>query len=137
MNSCNFTGRLTNDPDPKFTGGGTEVSNFCVAVDMGKDKQGEKQTEFVNMTAYGKVAETINKWMSKGSEIAVTGKFRTDRWEDKESGSKRSKCYIVVDYFNFIGSKPKTGSNENYKPPGTPQSPAKEYDEDDSQAIPF
>jgi len=135
MNSCNFTGRLTRDPDENKTGGGTVVSNFCAAVDMGKDKSGEKQTEFINFTAFGKIAETINRWMFKGSEIAVTGKFRTDRWEDKETGAKRSKCYIVVDHFNFIGSRKDNDSSDDM-PKGNPMPTPKGYD-DDEDNIPF
>ena len=102
MNSCNFTGRLTRDPEMRYTGGGTPVANFAIAVDMGKDKNGNKYTEFIEMTSYGKLAEVLAKWMKKGSEIAVTGQFKTDRWDDKESGQKRSKSYIRIENFNFI-----------------------------------
>lgn len=103
MNCCNFTGRLTRDPEMRYTTGGTPVANFAIAVDMGK-RNGEKQTEFIEMTAFGKTAEILGKYMTKGREIAITGKFRTDKWDDKETGQKRSKSYIVVDQFSFIGS---------------------------------
>ena len=103
MNCCNFTGRLTRDPEMRQTNGGLAVGKFTLAVDMRKNKNGEKVTEFIDMTAFGKTAETLGKWCKKGKEIAVTGEFRTDKWEDKESGQKRSKSYIVVNNFNFLG----------------------------------
>ena len=103
MNCCNFTGRLTRDPELSHTKGGTPVSKFSIAVRMRRNKAGEEVTEFIDMNAFGKTAETIAKYLKKGREIAITGEFRTDKWDDRETGQKRSKSYIVVNQFGFIG----------------------------------
>src|SRR5207248_7679708 len=69
--------------------------------------QGEDREEvlFIDCSAFGKMAETINKYCQKGKPILVEGRLKYETWDDKESGGKRSKHKVVVDGFQFLGGR--------------------------------
>jgi single-strand DNA-binding protein len=104
-NQFNGTGRLTRDPELKYTQSGTAVANFSIAInDPFKDKNGnERPAFFLDCEAWGKTAETIAnpEFFEKGRLIEVIGRLATDSWEDKTSGDRRSKTKCVVDRFEF------------------------------------
>lgn len=103
MNTCNFTGRLTKDPELKTTQSGKSVTSFCIAVNR-RSKSGEQpQADFIDCVAFEKTAEIICKYLSKGSPIGLTGRLQT-RTYDKD-GEKRKVTELVVNEFDFIGSK--------------------------------
>lgn len=102
MNICAFTGRTTADMELRYTGEQMAVSSFSLAVD---DGYGEKQhTSFFSMTAFGKTAESLQKYVTKGTKIAVTARARQNTWTTKE-GQKRSSVEFVVDGWEFAQSK--------------------------------
>lgn len=105
MNSISIHGRLTRDVELKTTQSGKSVASFSVAVDRAyKDAEGNKQTDFFNCKAWGGAADVIAQYFSKGSEIALTGEMRNDRYKDKD-GNDRDWWYINVSTFDFCGSK--------------------------------
>lgn len=110
MNNVILIGRLTRDPECKYTQGGMAVCRFSVALDRGKDRDGnDKGADFPNCVAFGKTAETIERYMDKGRQIAIQGHIQTGSYE-----GKNGKVYttdIVVDRFEFI-DKANRGGNE-------------------------
>jgi single-strand DNA-binding protein len=106
-------GNLTRDPETRHTSSNTAVCNFGLAVNRKfKTKAGENQEEvtFVDCEAWGRVAEVIAQYMSKGKPILVDGRLKLDEWEDKNGGGKRSKLRVVVESFQFVGGKDDAGS---------------------------
>lgn len=107
LNRVMLMGHLTRDVELKTLQGGNTVGSFGVAVNHKfKTAAGEKREEvaFVDCTAWGKTAETLAKYLSKGRAVYVEGRLKLDQWEDKDGG-KRSKLSVVVESFQFIDSK--------------------------------
>jgi single-strand DNA-binding protein len=101
MNVWIGEGRLVRDPELKVVGGGTEICNITVAIDRGrKDKDGNKQTDFVDCTAWGKTAAFVQKYFKKGDGIVVEGRFESDTYDAKD-GTKRTKWGVTVDNIEF------------------------------------
>lgn len=99
-------GNITRDVELKNTPSGTPVAQVGLAVNRSwKDPSGEKKEEvtFVDCEAWGKTAETIAKFFSKGKPIFIEGRLKLDQWE--QDGQKRSKLKVVVDSFQFVGGK--------------------------------
>lgn len=113
MNSVNVTGRLTKDPDIRYNG---EMcfADFSIAIQRRfKNKEtGEYDTDFFEVKAFGKTAEMIEKYFSKGKRIEIEGRLQQDRWQDKETGKGRSKTYIVADSIGFGESKAESDKNQ-------------------------
>lgn len=108
LNQCTFTGRLGRDPETRTSPNGDQVCNVSIAVGSAwKDKNGEKQerTEWVPLVFTGKVAEIAAQYLSKGSQVAVTGEFRTRKWQDK-AGQDRYSTEIRVERMTMLGKSP-------------------------------
>lgn len=106
LNHIIIMGRLTRDPELRNTSSGTPVVSFTVAVDRdfsGKDG-GEKQTDFIDCTAWRGTAEFISKYFAKGSMIVVAGRLEIRNWIDKE-GNKRRNAEVVADSVYFGESR--------------------------------
>jgi len=114
VNKVILMGNLGRDPELRKTNGGTSVVNFSVACsEKWTDKQGQKQekTEWVNCLAWGKTADNISKFFTKGSEIYVEGKLETRSWDD--NGATKYKTEVNVQEFQFTGgSTRKQGENQ-------------------------
>lgn len=103
MNSVNLVGRLTRDPELKE--GTTSVARFSVAIDRGKDKDGEDRgTDFPNIVVFGKQAENCEKYLGKGRQVAIQGRIQTGSYE--KDGKKIYTTDVVADRVEFLGSKP-------------------------------
>lgn len=108
MNKVILIGRLTKDPDLKFAAGsGTAVSRFTVAINRRKKEDG---ADFINCVAFGKTAETISQHLVKGRQIAIIGHIQTGSY-DTQDGTKRYTTDVIVESFEFIGSKGEGNSN--------------------------
>ena len=113
MNKVVLIGRLTKDPELRFAAGsGTAVSRFTVAITRQFKRD---ETDFINCVAFGKTAETISNYLTKGRQIALTGSIRTGSY-DAQDGTKRYTTDVVVESFEFIGSKDGS-SNSEYSAP--------------------
>ena len=106
-------GRLVRDPELKYTAQGTEVCTISMAVDSGWGDK--KKTSFFDVTIFGKRAETVNQYLNKGSLALVDGRLEQQRWEDKDSGQKRSKVVIIANDVKFMPKQ--TSGQEPTIPP--------------------
>ncbi|MFQ9672104.1 MAG: single-stranded DNA-binding protein [Clostridium paraputrificum] len=101
MNKVVLIGRLTKDPELRYAAGsGTAVTRFTIAVNRQFKKD---EADFINCVAFGKTAETISQYLTKGRQIAVTGSIRTGSY-DAQDGTKRYTTDVAVESFEFIGS---------------------------------
>ncbi len=102
INKAFIYGNLTRDPELRSLPSGVQVANFAVATNRTyKDAQGQKQesTEYHNVVAFGRLAEIIAQYMTKGRPIYVEGRLQTRSWESE--GQKRYRTEIVVENFQF------------------------------------
>jgi single-strand DNA-binding protein len=99
MNINTFTGRLTKDPEPKTTTGGTPVCELRIAVD---DRTG---TVYVPVTTYGALAESVARYLSKGRLVAVVDRNAHDEWTTAE-GQHRSRLYVIARQVEFLDRPP-------------------------------
>ena len=128
LNQCNFIGRLGKDPETRYAASGTAVCNFSIAV--GYKYKEEESTEWVRVTTFGKLAEIIAEYVSKGSQVFVSGRMKTNAWEDKD-GVKRYTTEIIANTVQFLGGR---SDSHNHKP----QEPSGGIDpEDAEEPIPF
>ncbi|MGD9688877.1 MAG: single-stranded DNA-binding protein [Phycisphaerales bacterium] len=108
FNQVILMGNMTRDIEVRFTPQNTAVGTFGLAVNRTwTTPQGEKREEvsFIDCEAWGKAAELLKQYTSKGSPLFVSGRLKQDTWEDKNGGGKRSKIKVVVEDFRFIGSR--------------------------------
>ena len=107
MNKAILIGRTTSDIELKMLSSQNIVTNFCLAVDREVSKDGEKETDFIDVTAWNKTAEFLSKYIAKGRKIAIEGRLRTNSFEDKE-GKKRKSTVVVANRVEFADGKPST-----------------------------
>lgn len=111
MNNVSLIGRLTTAPELKYTQSNTAYTRFSIAVDRSYAKQGEeRQTDFINIIAWGKTAEFICKYFMKGQRIGITGEIRTGSYTD-QSGNKRYTFDVVANNVYFCESKSTSSAN--------------------------
>lgn len=102
LNLCQFIGRLGKDPETRYLPNGDAAVSVSLAVGWKtKDKEG---TEWVRVSAFGRLAEIIAEYLKKGSQVYVAGRFTTRKWEDK-NGETRYSTEIVADRMQMLGSK--------------------------------
>ena len=108
LNQCQFIGNLGRDPEVRYAPSGDAVANFSLACNESwKDKgtgQQMESTEWVRCVAWGKLAEIINQYLRKGSQVYVSGRMKTRKYQDKE-GNERSSTEIVVSDMLMLGGK--------------------------------
>lgn len=127
FNKVFLMGNLTRDPEVRYTPKGTAIANLGLAInrvwttDTGEKKE---ETTFVDVEVWGKQAETIGQYMSKGRPIFIEGRLRLDTWDDKETGQKRSKLKVVCEGFQFLGG-PKGNAEFSEQPPHRAPRPAR------------
>ena len=121
MNTVLLQGNLSRDPNLKYTPQGTAVCEFSIAVNEEyEDKQGQKKqtTTFVDCKSWRGMAEKVGEYR-KGAATVVMGKLRTDSWEDKQTGQKRYKTYVLAEVVTspFGNGKPKQEAPPAAQPP--------------------
>lgn len=116
INQVILMGRLTRDPETRTTTTGKTITSFSLAVDRGGQ---DDQTDFFDVTAWEKLGELVNQYLSKGRRCLVQGRLRQDSWDDKETGKKRSKVEVVATDVTFLdgpsgeAGAPSSGSNSS------------------------
>ena len=135
FNKVLLMGNLTRDPQLSYLPSQTAVVEFGLAVNRrwtGKDGAKKEDTCFVDCRAFGKPAETINKYLSKGRPVFIEGRLDFDSWTAQD-GSKRSKHRVTVENFQFLGAgSGSSQAGQNHQAPG----PAT-VDSDAGDDIPF
>lgn len=112
-----ITGNLTRDPELRNTPNGASVCSFSVAVNRTyRDASGEQKEDvsFIDCSAWGKLGEMIAQYAKKGTGVLVSGRLDQRSWEDKTTGSKRSRVEIVVEDFNFTGAARDNNNSGNF-----------------------
>ena len=114
LNHITIMGRLTRDPELRYTGSNTPVCSFTLAVDRDfSDKQsGEKQTDFIDCVAWRHTGEFVNKYFSKGSMAVVAGRLQVRDWEDKDRNKRRSAEIVVENIYFGEAKRSDTGRAE-------------------------
>jgi single-strand DNA-binding protein len=114
-NKVILMGNLTRKPEVRYLPNGNAICKFGLAVNRRfKDAAGEWKEEatFVDVTFFGKRGEAFAKYHDKGRPAFIEGSLRLDQWDDKQSGEKRSKLYVVGDDWQFVGSSQGAGARE-------------------------
>ena len=105
LNRAILMGRLTKDPELRYTPSNVAVTTFTLAVDRNFARQGEqRQTDFINIVAWRQTAEFVSKYFTKGQLVAVSGSIQTRTWDDNE-GKRHYVTEVVADDVYFAESK--------------------------------
>lgn len=126
INNLTLVGRLTKDPDLKYTGDGTAVATFTLAVNRNFTNQsGEREADFINCVIWRKPAETLANYAKKGVLIGVTGRIQT-RSYDNQQGQKVYVTEVIADNFQLLESK-RADSSQNTQGSGVSNSQTNNY----------
>ncbi|MEA4921687.1 MAG: single-stranded DNA-binding protein [Clostridiaceae bacterium] len=121
LNSTHLQGRLTADPELRYTPGGTAVASFTLASDTGrKTKDGNRITNFIDCVAWRNQAEFASKYLTKGRLIIAEGELTSRSYEDRD-GNRRKATELTVDQFHFCDSK-KDNQNAGHAQQGSDSS---------------
>lgn len=136
INRVNISGNLTRDPDVRTSASGSAIMHFGVAVnDRAKNPrtgEWEDRPNFIDCTMFGTRAESVSRFLGKGTKVAIEGKLRWSQWDDRKTGEKRSKVEVIVDEIEFMSSRSE-GCQAAARQAYEPAQEASIYDED----IPF
>jgi len=108
LNRVYLVGNLVKDPEMKEIGTGNNVTNFVIASNRnwsGPEGQKMEEVSFIDCVVYGKRAETINTYFSKGRKILIEGRIKQEKWTDKDTQKTQSRIRVVVESFHFMDSK--------------------------------
>jgi len=146
FNKVILMGNLTRDPELRVTPNGNNICKFSVATSRTfktQDGDQREETTFVDIDVFGRRAEVIAKYFTKGKPILVEGRLKLDQWEN-QSGEKRSKLLVVLENFSFVGSRSdslESGYEETSPPPrkpsAAPSTPPPAAIEDVEDDVPF
>jgi single-strand DNA-binding protein len=143
LNRCAFIGNVTHNPELRRIASGNAVVDFSIAVNekfTTKDGERREDTQFLDFTAWGKQAETIAQYVTKGQSMYVEAKVKNDKWDDKTTGEKRSKIKFEVLGYQFLGGGGKSSGEKptsNVSQSATSVAPSNTDDEIDEEDIPF
>lgn len=141
LNLCQFIGRLGNDPEIRYAGDGKAIASLSIACsDDYKDKSGQnvEQTNWIRVVAFGRLAEIMGEYLKKGSQVHISGKQVTRKWQNKE-GVDQYTTEIKADKMQMLGGQGESSHQAAAKPQSQAQpkqmqpAPSNEFDDD----IPF
>jgi len=114
MNKVILMGRLTRDPEVRYSQGATPtaVARFSVAVDRRFKREGEPDADFFNCTAFGKQGEFVEKYLHKGTKVVICGRIQNDNYTNKD-GQQVYGVRVMVDEIEFAESKNAAGNGDN------------------------
>lgn len=102
MNKVHLIGNLTKDPELRYTKQNTPVASYTIAINTRYGEQ--QQTEFINISSWGKSGEFVSKYFKKGQPIAITGRLKNRNYEDS-NGVKHYSMEVVTEDIEFVGSR--------------------------------
>lgn len=129
INQITIVGRLTKDAEMRYTSSGTALCTFSIACNEDVKQssgQWEEKAHFFDCTLWGKSAESLNQYLVKGKQVAIVGRLKQDRWEDRDSGQNRSKVSINVFTLQLLQDPANSGQRGDYydqQPPRGQQAP--------------
>ena len=113
MNKVELIGRLTKDPELKYTKSNIPIASYTVAINS---NYGEKQqTDYINIKSWGKSGEFVSNYFKKGQQIAIVGRLKNNNYEDKD-GNKRYTTEVITENIDLIGDKKQEKPQEGPKP---------------------
>jgi single-strand DNA-binding protein len=121
LNRVVLIGRLTQDPELRYTNSGTAVASFTLAVDRNRANQaGERETDFINIVVWQKQAETVAQYLHKGRLAAVDGRLQIRSYENRE-GQRVRVAEVVAESVRFLdrGDNSNSGGSSSYSPANT------------------
>ena len=135
MNKVYLIGNLTRDPELAETNSGIKVCRFAIAVNRNySSSDGERQTDFFNITVWRTQAENCGRYLKKGSKVAIVGSLQNRSYEDKE-GVKRNVTDIVANEVEFLSTR--SNGDEIESSDGRRERPRLEPASDDDDGLPF
>lgn len=134
LNHITIMGRFTKDPEMRRTGSGVAVTSFTIACDRDFGQNGEKETDFIDVTCWRNTAEFVSKYFTKGRMAVVSGRLQIRKWTDK-NGNERRSAEVVADNVYFGDSKSSSNA-QNFVPSGEPLQEYAVVDGDDD-SLPF
>ena len=142
MNKVFLIGNLTRDPELSETASGVSVCHFSIAVNRSYSSQdGDRQTDFFNVTAWRGLADNVSRYTKKGSKVAVSGSIQIRTYEDNQ-GIRRTAVDIMAQDIEFLTTKERSGGDDFYDAPSSQgnaparKKPSLQSDDDDGD-IPF
>jgi len=111
FNKVYLVGNMVKDPEMKDIGSSNKVTNFTIASNRhwtGPEGQKNEEVSFLDCSAYGKRAEVINTYFSKGRKILIEGRLKQEKWTDKDTQKSQSRIRVIVESFHFMDSKKET-----------------------------
>ncbi len=112
MNSITLTGRLTADPELRSTRSATAVTQFRLAVQRRRSREGEDRGEvYVDVVCFGGLAESVAQYLEQGRQVTVSGRLELDEWET-DAGERRSRHKVVADEVEFLGGRRESHEGE-------------------------
>ncbi|WP_315074117.1 single-stranded DNA-binding protein [uncultured Clostridium sp.] len=130
MNKVVLIGRLTKDPELRFTpGSGAAVCSLTLAVDKYNTKTGQKEADFVPVVVWGKQAESTANYMLKGSQMAIAGRIQTRSYEAKD-GTKRYVTEVVATEVQFLSKGQGNNNSNEYSMPVNDAFSGGDFEED-------
>jgi len=120
LNVVVLVGRLVRDPELRYTPHGAAVAEFTVAANRKfnrKDGEPAQDVVFLDVVAWNRMAEVAAEFLKKGRQVAVTGALVQDRWDDKDSGQKRSRIRLQAQSLQFLGGGSKDAETSDHETP--------------------
>ncbi|PAT31850.1 single-stranded DNA-binding protein [Vandammella animalimorsus] len=137
LNQCTFIGRLGRDPETRTFPNGDQIASASIAVsETWKDKhtsERQERTQWIPLVFTGKLAEIAAQYLRKGSQVCVSGKWRTRTWKDQQSGQDRRTTEIRVENMQMLGGR-QDGQQQHQSQPAATAQQQTDFEEDD---IPF
>lgn len=136
LNKVILMGRLTRDPEIRYTQNNTPVASYSIAVDRNYSKDQDRQTDFIDIVSWNKSAEFVSKWFKKGSLIVVVGRLQVRKWQDKD-GNNRISYEVISEEVSFGGSKNDSDSDSSGSRANATIDAENTDDTDDDGEMPF
>lgn len=128
MNICVLVGRLTHDPELRYTQSGLPVCTFAIAVDRRKRDDGTNETDFIRVVTWRKIAETCSQYLSKGRLVAVHGRIQTGSYTARD-GTTRKTFEVMANSVKFLGANGSNGSGKRASGAAPETSPTEDRSE--------
>lgn len=137
INNVSLTGRLTRDPELRVTVGGTQLLSFTLAFNTSvrnrQTGEWDERGNFIDCTMFGKRAEALSRYLTKGQKVAIAGKLRYATWD--KDGQRHSKLDLIVDEIDFIAQR--QDAPQPAPAPAAPQAPMPPIVDTFDEDIPF
>lgn len=138
FNSVTLIGRLTADPVSKYLPSGSAVVEFSIANNYYISSKNTTEVNYFDVVAFGKTAEIVSKYLTKGKQVAVMGTLRQERWQDKDTSAARSKVRIIMQSMQMLGASNASPNMDNaYSPSSNMNSNVDLGSFEDDDEVPF